>query len=126
MKSFFKYPPATNLVGIPSAGWSFYYQELYQEESDIIHSLVFFTTPTLQPSDITYQTAFSQHLPPSTTMIGPVSNNSMDQFLQEKNWYDELHMQEAGVPIFTQWLADQIIEHWSQILATPWKTNTAR
>ena len=126
LKSFFKYPPATNLVGIPSAGWSFYYQELYQEESDIIHSLVFFTTPTLQPSDITYQTAFSQHLPPSTTMIGPVSNNSMDQFLQEKNWYDELHMQEAGVPIFTQWLADQIIEHWSQILATPWKTNTAR
>ena len=127
LKDFLRHPPATNLADIPSEGWSVYYQELYQECSDTIHSLVFFTTPTLQPSDITYQTSFSQHRPPSTIMIGPVfSDHVNDKLLQEKNWGDEIHFKKEGASIFTQWLADQIIEHWSQILATPWKKNTTR
>ncbi|MBX9577046.1 MAG: hypothetical protein K2W97_01050 [Chthoniobacterales bacterium] len=127
LKNFLRHPPATSAVEIPSEGWSLYYQELYQEYSDTIHSLVFFPIPTLQPSEIIYQTAFSQHLPPSTMMLGPLFRDRMtDQLLQEKNWSDELHLHKTGTSVFTQWLADQIIEHWSQILATPWKKNTTR
>lgn len=127
LKNALKNPPATNLVNIPSEGWSVYYQELYQECSDTIHSLIFFPMPTLQPSEIIYQIAFSQHFPPSTIMLEPLFRDCMtDQLLQEKNWSDELHLKKEGASIFTQWLADQIIEHWSQILATPWKTNDTR
>lgn len=126
LKSFLRHPPATNAASIPSEGWSLYYQELYQECSDTIHSLVFFTIPTLQPSELIYQTAFAQHLPPSTILIGPVFGDHMnDKLLQEKNWCDEIHLKKEGSSIFTQWLADQIMEHWSQILTTQWKTNTA-
>ena len=114
-------PPATNALKIPSTGWHVYYKELYEELGGICHSLVFYALPTLEPQRRAYQVAFAEHLPSTTTLLGPASPDFMKALLREGNWFDGVHPQGAGAILFTTWMAEEIAEHWSQILATRWK-----
>lgn len=106
---------------LPYAGWQFYYKKLFHELGGVCHSMVFYALPTLDPQQRAYQVAFAHSLPKHTTMLGPVTPTEMKSFLQEENWADEIHPQKKGAMLVTQWLAEEIVKQWPQIVATRWK-----
>ncbi len=114
-------PPKKIGMTIPSAGWQLYYQELYQELGGLCHSLVFYALPTLELQRRAYQFAFAQHHPFTTTFLGPPSLDFMNMLLHQENWFDGVHPTGTGAILFTEWLAEEIATHWSEILATQWR-----
>jgi hypothetical protein len=113
--------PNAEKITIPLPGWMIYYRELYEQMGTMIHSLVFYALPVLEVQRREYQTAFAAALPPHTMMLGPASLKFMKTLLQENYWFDGVHPTAAGAPLFTEWLAEEIASHWSEIRATRWK-----
>lgn len=114
-------PSTATSIKIPYTGWLVYYRALYEELGGACHALVFYALPTLEPQRRAYQNAFTQHVPPHTTMLDPASSAFMQTLLHQENWFDGVHPQGAGAILFTEWLAEEIVQQWSQIVATPWK-----
>lgn len=102
-------------------GWKNYYQTLFQEVGGVATSLAFYALPTLEPQRRAYQENFATSLPRHTTMLGPVSLETMESFLNQDYWFDGVHPQGKGSILVTQWLAQEILEKWSHLLETPWK-----
>ena len=101
--------------------WMIYYRELYEQMGTKIHALVFYALPVLEVQRREYQTSFAAALPPHTVMLGPASFKFMKTLLQKNYWFDGVHPTAAGAPLFTEWLAEEIASHWSEIRATRWK-----
>jgi hypothetical protein len=101
-------------------GWKSYYQTLFQEMGGIVTALSFYALPTLEPQRRAYQDAFAAALPPHTTMLGPASPQLMNSLLEEKNWFDGVHPQGQGAVLVTRWLAEEILEKWTQLVKSRW------
>ena len=111
--------PAVN-AALSLPGWKSYYQELHQEFGEVVGFMGFYALPTLEAQRGSYQLAFAHCLPSRTTMLGPASPAFMKSLLHEEIWFDGVHPQSQGALLFTQWLADEIVKNWSQLLARPW------
>ncbi len=101
-------------------GWKSYYETLFQEMGGTVTSLGFYALPTLEPQRRAYQDAFAAALPAHTTMLGPASREVMNSLLDEKNWFDGVHPQRQGAVLVTRWLAQEILEKWTDLIETRW------
>ena len=108
-------------MNIPYPGWSSYYQELQHQLEPVVSFMGFYALPTIEPQRRVYQLAFSQKLPPNTTMLGPASLDVMQSLLKEEYWFDGVHPQGSGAILFTEWLAQEIVSKWPGILSKSWK-----
>ena len=98
-------------------GWSSYYQKLQQQLGGVIYPVGFYALPTLELQRRSYQQAFLSLKPSSTVMMGPAPSSKMKRFLHKDLWFDGVHPQGKGSIMMTEWLADQILQKWPELLA---------
>lgn len=103
----------------PLPQWSHYDSTLQSDFANCFDQTGFYALPLIEAQRLSYQRAFARTRPAGTWMFGPPEESFYSGINQPGDWFDGTHPRESGSVIFTNWLAAQIADRWSELSSQP-------